>query len=594
MATVSPAAAQSAENVAVVINDASPASQKIAEYYIKRRGIPATNVIRIRTVTTEDIERPGYLSTIEQPVAAALSRNALQDRILYIVLTKGIPLRVRGTAGTNGTYASVDSELTVLYTKMTGRPVPVSGPFVNPFYLDTRPVREARPFSHRDHQIYLVTRLDAFTVDEVLQLIDRAQSPVSDGSIVLDQRAGLSDQTADEWLAEAARRIQDQGQGSRVALNTSMSSAPPADRVLGYYSWGSNDPANRKRQFGMRFVPGAIAATFVSSDARTFNPPPNDWVPSGDWNNARGLFAGSPQTLIGDLIREGATGVAGHVAEPYLRSAIKPEILFPAYLAGFNLAESFYLAMPNLSWQTVVIGDPLCRPFPRPLLTRSDIEDPPDAQTELPAIFSRRRMEMVRAVLKDVSDKALPLLLASEARQARGDTAGMRAALEKATAVDADIAAAQLQLATIYDGAGEPDKAIERYRIVLKMQPRNVLALNNLAYALAVRKNSPAEALPFAERAITLAPQDPNVLDTVGWIQHLNGNSREAAKVLADAVRRAPNVAEIRLHAAFVNAAIGSLAPASAELNEALRLNPALGKRPDVVQLQRKLNEKRQ
>ena len=40
-------------------------------------------------------------------------------------------------------------------------------------------------------------------------------------------------------------------------------------------------------------------------------------------------------------------------------------MLFPAYLAGFNLIESFYLAIPHLSWQTIVVGDPLCAPFPR-------------------------------------------------------------------------------------------------------------------------------------------------------------------------------------------------------------------------------------
>ena len=42
-----------------------------------------------------------------------------------------------------------------------------------------------------------------------------------------------------------------------------------------------------------------------------------------------------------------------------------------------NLAESFYLAMPNVSWQTIVVGDPLCarsgRPPGRPRSTRVSI-----------------------------------------------------------------------------------------------------------------------------------------------------------------------------------------------------------------------------
>ena len=37
----------------------------------------------------------------------------------------------------------------------------------------------------------------------------------------------------------------------------------------------------------------------------------------------------------------------------------RPDLLLPAYYSGRNLAESFYLSIPALSWQNVVIGDPL-------------------------------------------------------------------------------------------------------------------------------------------------------------------------------------------------------------------------------------------
>ena len=40
-------------------------------------------------------------------------------------------------------------------------------------------------------------------------------------------------------------------------------------------------------------------------------------------------------------------------------------ILFPAYLSGMILAAAFYLTMPSLSWQNIVVGDPLCAPFRR-------------------------------------------------------------------------------------------------------------------------------------------------------------------------------------------------------------------------------------
>ena len=132
--------------------------------------------------------------------------------------------------------------------------------------------------------------------------------------------------------------------------------------MLGYYSWGSNDPAIRRRKFSLTFRPGAIGGMFVSTDGRTFREPPADWA-LADWKDKKTWFAGSPQSLAGDLIREGITGVAGHVAEPLLGNTIRPDILFPAYVAGFSLAEAFYLAMPSVSWMTVVVGDPLCAPF---------------------------------------------------------------------------------------------------------------------------------------------------------------------------------------------------------------------------------------
>jgi len=183
-----PAYAQSAENVAVVINDNSPQSQRIGEHYARTRSLPPENVLRVRVSTQETIERGVYASLIEAPIAAALRRAGLQDRILYLVLTKGVPIRIAGTTGLNGTLSSVDAELTLLYRRMTGEAVPVAGKIDNPYFLGSRDLREALPFSHREHDIYLVTRLDAFTVDQALALIDKAQTTTAAGQIVLDQR----------------------------------------------------------------------------------------------------------------------------------------------------------------------------------------------------------------------------------------------------------------------------------------------------------------------------------------------------------------------------------------------------------------------
>ena len=127
--------AQSAENVAIVINDNSPQSQRIGEHYARTRSLPPENVLRIRVSTEETVERGVYASLIEAPIAAAIRRAGLQDRILYLVLTKGVPMRIAGTTGLNGTLSSVDAELTLLYRRMTGEAVPLAGKIDNPYFL---------------------------------------------------------------------------------------------------------------------------------------------------------------------------------------------------------------------------------------------------------------------------------------------------------------------------------------------------------------------------------------------------------------------------------------------------------------------------
>src|SRR5687768_10054168 len=168
-----PAHAQSAENVAVVINDNSAESQKIGMAYAAARSIPDSNVFRIRTATTDAIDRPLFAQTSEGPIAAAIGRGQLQDRILYIVLTKGVPLRINGTIGQMATTASVDSELALLYRQMTGVITNPAGSTINPYFLGERDLSEARPFTHRDFDVFLVSRLDAYTVEDALALIDR-------------------------------------------------------------------------------------------------------------------------------------------------------------------------------------------------------------------------------------------------------------------------------------------------------------------------------------------------------------------------------------------------------------------------------------
>ena len=579
------ALAQSAENVAVVINDNSDDSRRIGEHYAKTRGLPASNVFHIRTITDDAIGRPEYVGTIERPLGQAITRAGLQDRLLYLVLTKGVPLRIVGTSGTTGTGASVDSELTLLYRRLVGTPIAVDGRIDNPYYLGGRQISDARPFTHREHDIYLVTRIDAYTADQAIALINRAQTPVKDGRVVLDQRGSGP---GDQWMAEAAKRLSAQGHAERVLLENTEKPVRGEKPVLGYYSWGASDPANRVRSVGIGFAPGAIAANLASFDARTFRQPPDDWQPTASPEKAQ-WFEGSADTLVGDLIRDGVTGVAGQVDEAYAFGAVRPEILFPAYLAGFNLVEAFYLATPALSWQTVVVGDPLCRPVGTAALSREQLEEPIDAATEHPGLFSKRRRAVNEAANRDVPAAALAASLRAQALLARGDRGGAKKALAEMATLAPKLTGPLVALGQLHEEDKEYDAAVSTYRRVLDIQPDDVIVLNNLAYLLAVRKDAPADALPHAQKAAELRPRSGAILDTLGWIHHLLGNNELAAKVMDEAVRLEPKVSEIRLHAALVYMTVANSARAEAELKEALRLDPAMEGRAEVQRLRLQL-----
>jgi Tfp pilus assembly protein PilF len=168
----------------------------------------------------------------------------------------------------------------------------------------------------------------------------------------------------------------------------------------------------------------------------------------------------------------------------------------------------------------------------------------------------------------------------------RGDRTGAQKALEEATVADPRQVKAHLILATFYSAAGDFEKAIDRYRRALAAEPNHVVALNDLAYALATKQSAAMpEALSLARKAHTLAGDEPAVTDTLAWVLHLSGNDVEARPLISTAATAAPASAEIQLHAAFIDSAVGAHEKAARELARALELSPDMEKRSDVAQL---------
>jgi len=345
------APAQDGHSVLLVVNDNSSVSRTIGDYYARRRSIPKENICHIHTSQEEAIPRDLYNRQIAAPIATFLRASNLADRVLYLVTTLGVPLKIEGSGSMDGDQAAVDSELTLLYSDMKrGAPHVIKGSLPNPFFG-----KKDVPFTHARFPIYLVTRLAAYDFHGVKAIIDRSLQAANKGKFVIDEKE-TGENSADEWLQNAAIFLPKE----RVILDTTTKVLYDQQDVIGYASWGSNDPNRHRRFLGFHWLPGAIATEFVSTNGRTFKKPPDSWNLGKDWKSPETFFAGSPQTMSADYLLEGATGVSGHVDEPWLHQTPHPEFVLPAYYKGRNLAESFYLGILSLSWQNIVIGDPLC------------------------------------------------------------------------------------------------------------------------------------------------------------------------------------------------------------------------------------------
>lgn len=534
--------------------------------YQKARAVPDDHVVTLDVSQGPAVTRAVYQQQVERPIVEWLRTRAAFDRIACIVLGPGLPLAVEGTSGRNGTTASVDSELSALYRRLTGATVPLVGSVDNPFFAPGS-LATPRPFTRSQYDIYLVTRLDGSTEADARALLDRGMAAPAQFTVVIDGRPPAVSGVEARWLEEVPARVQAARPDARVVSDASADVVQGVTDVTGYAGWGSNDFASRHPP--VAFGVGALATSFMSSDARTMAVPANEWVPAS-WEQPERFFAGSPEALAADWLRAGLTGLGAQVSEPYLDGAFRPATLLEAWARGYTLAESYYLALPYLSWKAVVFGDPLARTAEgAPLATEAPASGAPVTFTDRSAAALRQRQP-------DLDLQTARLIVRANLSIATGEHDAARTLLEEATVRAPHVTAAQIMLAQEYERAGLHDLARARYRAVLQVTPAHPVALNNLAYSLAVRAGKAAEALPLAERAAVLGSNSPPVLDTLGWVRHLAGDSRGALEPLREATRRQATLCEAWLHLAVVERSAGTLEAARAAAARAIACDATL------------------
>ncbi|HHT9154058.1 MAG TPA: TIGR03790 family protein, partial [Candidatus Hypogeohydataceae bacterium YC40] len=141
--------ALTSETVLIIVNDKSPASQEIAQYYQRMRNIPPENLCHLDCPEEEEIDRQTFNEQLRDAVANYLNKYNLRDKILYIVTTSGIPLKIKGSGGPEGENASVDSELCMLSWFMSFGDYSLQGGIHNPYFAGNKPPSQYTHFNRR-------------------------------------------------------------------------------------------------------------------------------------------------------------------------------------------------------------------------------------------------------------------------------------------------------------------------------------------------------------------------------------------------------------------------------------------------------------
>ena len=165
--------------------------------------------------------------------------------------------------------------------------------------------------------------------------------------------------------------------------------------------------------------------------------------------------------------------------------------------------------------------------------------------------------------------KSGPLIVklhASLSRAGRGNEAGSRLIQWlKEHPTDKET---RIYLAGTYFVEKKNKEAIEQYETILRQEPKYVPSLNNLAWLYQQEKNP--RALEYAEKANQLAPDNPAIMDTLGWILVGQGNTSRGLPLLQKASSLAPKNAEIQYHLALGLIKSGDKTKARKELEQLL------------------------
>ncbi|HET9856501.1 MAG TPA: TIGR03790 family protein [Chthoniobacterales bacterium] len=350
----------------VIYNKAARDSAELARFYAKQRGIASDHIVGVTCSTDEEITREEYDSNIAEPLRETFKTKkwwtlreapeqqtvVMSTSIRFVAVIKGMPLKIKPTAEpypgdesapgpvSGHNEASVDSELTILGLFSHQ----ISGPLRNVYFQSFKAISELD-----NPVLLLVCRLDASNAETVRRMIVDSIAAEKKGLWGRAYVDGAHETAAgyalgDQWLGEIA--VQLHKVGVPVIYDNIPALFPegyPMTDCALYYGWRTEKAVGPFAQPDFRFSRGAVAVHIHSFSAMTLRDPNAFWV--------------------APLLEHGAAATLGNVYEPYLQFTAHLNIFNDHLLHGFTFAESAYSSIAVVSWMSVMVGDPLYRPY---------------------------------------------------------------------------------------------------------------------------------------------------------------------------------------------------------------------------------------
>jgi putative PEP-CTERM system TPR-repeat lipoprotein len=161
--------------------------------------------------------------------------------------------------------------------------------------------------------------------------------------------------------------------------------------------------------------------------------------------------------------------------------------------------------------------------------------------------------------------------------------------LERWLANNPDDTPVRHALALSFIQAGKLKEAAGHYEHLHKAHPSNAVVVNNLAWLYSELKDK--RALPLAQQAYKLSPNNPETLDTLGWILVNAGETRRGLELLKKAHALAPDATTIHWHLASAHAAAGDRGNALKSLEQLLGGRQEFPQKAEAIRLLNQLKE---